>query len=115
MNFFPLYLFIVKSMASDLMRQIANFHTIFNVVNTALFIGFVPVFAKFVEKVVPGKEIIIDENGIPEDIKIATLTHKGFADAAIEAAKNYKFSPAYNQGKPVKIKVRLPMTFSIGP
>lgn len=57
--------------------------------------------------------IIIDENGDPEDIKIASLTHKGFADAAIDAAKQYKFKPAYYQGKPVKIKVKLPISFSM--
>ncbi|MBN1904693.1 MAG: TonB family protein [Deltaproteobacteria bacterium] len=58
-------------------------------------------------------QIIIDENGIPEDIKIVSLTHKGFADAAIEAAKQYKFSPAYYQGKPVKIRVKLPIVFDL--
>jgi len=58
-------------------------------------------------------QIIIDENGMPEDIKIASLTHKGFADAAIEAAKQYRYSPAYYQGKPVKIRVKQPITFSL--
>ena len=56
--------------------------------------------------------IIIDENGTPEDVKIFSLTHKGFADAAVAAAKQYKFSPAYYHGKPVKIRVRLPIVFS---
>lgn len=58
-------------------------------------------------------EIIIDENGLPENIKIASLTHKGFADAAIEAARGYQFSPSYYQGKPVKVKVRLPIIFTL--
>ena len=58
-------------------------------------------------------DIIIGENGIPEDIKVFSLTHKGFADAAIECAKNFIFSPAYYQGRPVKIKVKLPIAFSL--
>jgi TonB family protein len=58
-------------------------------------------------------QFIVDENGRPADIKIVSLTHKGFADAAIEAAKNYKFSPAYYQGKPVKVRAKLPITFGM--
>lgn len=56
----PTYKSIVLSTSSELMRQIANFHTIFNVVNTAIFIGFVPLFAQFVEKIIPGKEQIVE-------------------------------------------------------
>jgi phosphate:Na+ symporter len=52
---FPFYLKIVLASSSDLLRQIANFHTIFNVVNALLFIGFVKQFAKIVQKVIPGK------------------------------------------------------------
>ena len=52
---------------------------------------------------------------MPEDVKVASLTHKGFSDAAIAAAKQYKFSPAYYQGKPVKIKVKLPISFDVYP
>ncbi len=54
-------MFLVMNTSDNLMRQIANFHTIFNVVNAALFIGFVPLFAKFVKKVVPGKETIVEK------------------------------------------------------
>jgi len=56
----PLYMFLVINTSNDIMRQIANFHTIFNVANALLFIGFVPLFTKFVEKIVPGKEVIIE-------------------------------------------------------
>ena len=56
----PTYKAIVLSTSSGLMRQIANFHTLFNVVNTAIFIGFIPLFAKFVEKIIPGKEHIVE-------------------------------------------------------
>ncbi|MFH1641394.1 MAG: Na/Pi cotransporter family protein [Nanoarchaeota archaeon] len=56
---YPLYKLLVISSSHDLMRQIANFHTIFNVTNAMLFVGFVPLFAKFIEKIVPGKEKIV--------------------------------------------------------
>lgn len=42
------------------MRQIANFHTLFNVVNATLFIGFVALFAKLAKKIIPGREIVIE-------------------------------------------------------
>jgi phosphate:Na+ symporter len=38
-------------------RQIANAHTIFNVVNTALFIGFTGHIARFVERIVPDRPL----------------------------------------------------------
>ncbi len=56
----PIYRLLVLQSSADLMRQIANFHTIFNVVNTAIFIGFTAFFARFVEKIVPGKEITVE-------------------------------------------------------
>lgn len=36
--------------------QVSVFHTLFNLINTTLLIGFVPAFAKLVEKIVPQKE-----------------------------------------------------------
>ena len=57
----PFYLMVIKYTSGDIMRQIANAHTIFNVVNALLFIGFVPLFVRLVEKIVPGKEIKIEK------------------------------------------------------
>ena len=47
------YDFIVQKRATI---QVSVFHTLFNVINTVLMIGFVPWFAKLVEKIVPLKE-----------------------------------------------------------
>ena len=44
-------------MAAEVPRQIANAHTIFNVANTLLFIGFTGVFARLVERLVPEKAV----------------------------------------------------------
>jgi TonB family protein len=57
--------------------------------------------------------IIIDETGKPEQIGIESLTHRGFAEAAIAAGKQYEFRPAYYQGKPVKVIVKLPVVFEL--
>ncbi len=46
---------------TDITITLAMFHTIFNIVNTGIFIGFVPQLAKLVEKMVPDKGT--DEKG----------------------------------------------------
>jgi len=51
----PIYMKLTIISSDNLMRQIANFHTIFNIVNGLLFIGFVSFFAKLAIKIVPGK------------------------------------------------------------
>ncbi|MBW2975399.1 Na/Pi cotransporter family protein [Candidatus Woesearchaeota archaeon] len=57
---FPLYFLLTIRSSGNLMRQIANFHTIFNITNAALFIGFTPLFARMMKKIVPGKEVVIE-------------------------------------------------------
>ncbi|MBW2989745.1 Na/Pi cotransporter family protein [Candidatus Woesearchaeota archaeon] len=52
----PLFIFLTVRSSTDLMRQIANFHTIFNITNAIIFIGFTPLFAKAMKKLMPGEE-----------------------------------------------------------
>ncbi|MCD4829693.1 MAG: Na/Pi cotransporter family protein [Candidatus Cloacimonetes bacterium] len=47
------------ALVENLPLNLALFHTIFNIANTLLFIGFVPYFAKLVVKLVPGKDDVI--------------------------------------------------------
>jgi len=78
----PLYIFLTIRSSGNLMRQIANFHTIFNIANAALFIGFTPMFAKLMKKIVPGKEMIIERG--PKYLSKNLLNTPSIA---IEAAK----------------------------
>ena len=41
-------------------RQLANAHTLFNVANTLLFLPFVGVFVKFLERIIPGEDEIVE-------------------------------------------------------
>lgn len=59
--------------------------------------------------------LVVDEEGRPSDIKIKSMTHQGFGEAAIESVKKWKFAPAYYQGKPVKCSVSTRIIFSLGP
>ena len=56
--------------------------------------------------------LIIDEEGRPSDVKIRSLTHQGFGEAAIESVKKWEFAPAYYQGKPVKCRASTRLIFS---
>jgi phosphate:Na+ symporter len=59
-------------MAADVPRQIANAHTVFNLANTLLFIGFTGFFARLAEKLVPDRpvveKIIIEPLYLGEDV-----------------------------------------------
>ncbi|MEN8107432.1 MAG: Na/Pi cotransporter family protein [Pseudomonadota bacterium] len=44
-------------LAAEAPRQIANAHTVFNIANTIIFIGFTSQFARLVEKLVPDKPV----------------------------------------------------------
>ncbi|MCA9077195.1 MAG: Na/Pi cotransporter family protein [Planctomycetaceae bacterium] len=55
---FPWYIeLIVKLVPQDVTMQIATTHSVFNVANTLLFLPFVPVFARLLERIVPGKAL----------------------------------------------------------
>ena len=59
-------------MAAEVPRQIANAHTVFNVANTLLFIGFTTFFARLAEKLVPARPvketIIIEPRYLEEEV-----------------------------------------------
>lgn len=60
-------------------RQVANAHTIFNVANTVLFIGFTTQIARFVEWLVPDKPISKDAPLTPKYLDKELLTTPAFA------------------------------------
>ena len=56
----PIYKSIVLSLSPDIARQCANFHTVFNVTNTIIFLPFTSFFVMLATKIIPGKDIEID-------------------------------------------------------
>jgi phosphate:Na+ symporter len=44
------------SPGADVKRLIANAHTLFNIINTIILVGFIPVLIKFVNKLIPGED-----------------------------------------------------------
>jgi len=55
---------------------------------------------------------VIDENGKVIACEIVKATNDAFKQPALDAAKDWKFTPAKNGGKPVKVRVTLPVRFS---
>ena len=47
----------IDALKAETPRQIANAHTVFNVANTSMFIGFTPVMARIVEWLVPDRKL----------------------------------------------------------
>ncbi len=58
--FLPYYQSLIEATATDIMRQCANAHTIFNVMITMLFLPLAGVMARTIEKAVPGKETVVE-------------------------------------------------------
>ncbi len=56
---------------------------------------------------------VIDETGNVIDVQVKKSSHPSFDKPAKEAIMRWKFSPAKKDGKPVKVRVTIPVKFSI--
>ncbi len=52
---------VIERTSSDLVRQIANAHTIMKVIETIIFLPLIGFFAKAVEWIIPGEEVVIEK------------------------------------------------------
>jgi protein TonB len=55
----------------------------------------------------------VDENGTVEKAEVLKGIGYGCDKVALEAIKNTEFVPGYNNGKPVKVKVVIPIRFKL--
>jgi protein TonB len=55
----------------------------------------------------------VDEHGNPSHIRIAHGVGMGLDETAIEAIRQYKFRPATQDGKPVKVDLYIDVNFQI--
>ena len=81
-----------EKLAAEVPRQIANANTMFNVINTLLFIGFTSWFAKFAEKLIPDRApeegVIIEPEFLDEAALEAPAIALDNARREIERAGN---------------------------
>lgn len=59
-------------------------------------------------------DMILDEAGRVIDAKVWKSTHPELESPKVKAAKSWRFEPAKIDGKPVKVKLRIPFKFSRG-
>lgn len=57
--------------------------------------------------------LIVDEQGNPTHIRIARGVGMGLDEKAIDAVRQYKFKPATQNGKPVKVDIYVDVNFQI--
>ncbi len=63
LSILPFYIKIVSLTSTDIARQCANAHMIFNIIITAFFLPFTALFTKLITRIVPGKEEEVVELG----------------------------------------------------
>lgn len=56
---------------------------------------------------------VVDENGNVTNPTVTSGVHELLNKAAIEAVKDQKFKPGMQRGKPVKVRMSLPVTFRL--
>jgi protein TonB len=54
-------------------------------------------------------EFVVDTTGHTSDISVKSTTDRDFADAVVDAVKEWRFAPALRNGTPVATKVVLPV------
>ncbi len=67
--FIPQLAFSVDYIGGSIPRQIANAHTLFNVLATLVFLPFTSLFTAFIEKIVPAKRTKEEEESIPKYLR----------------------------------------------
>ena len=55
---------------------------------------------------------VVQEDGSVDDVRPARGTNDAYANATVEAVKKWKFKPGMVDGKPVKVRFSVPITFS---
>ena len=56
-------------------------------------------------------EFSVTAEGATSDIRLITATAYSFAEEAMYAVQNWRFTPARKHGQPVVVRMRLPFTF----
>ena len=57
--------------------------------------------------------LIVDANGMPQDVHVLRGVGMGLDEEAVEAVKQYTFRPAMENGKPVAVQLNVQVNFQI--
>ncbi len=57
--------------------------------------------------------LIVDEQGLPQDVKVTRSLGSGLDEKAVQAVSRYRFKPAMREGMPVKVELNVAIDFRI--
>jgi protein TonB len=57
--------------------------------------------------------LIVDTEGIPQNVHVLRGVGVGLDEAAIEAVRKYRFKPALENGRPVPVEMNVEVDFHI--
>jgi protein TonB len=57
--------------------------------------------------------LIVDEHGLPQDVQVVRGTGTGLDMKAVEAIRQYRFKPALEDGRPVRVRLNIEVNFKI--
>lgn len=60
-------------------------------------------------------EFIVDPSGATREVRVTNSSRSEFEPEAIAAVARWRFKPAMANGRPIDFKVKVPITFSLGP
>ena len=58
-------------------------------------------------------QFTVDAQGVPQDLKIVSSTHKQFEEPALNAVKKWRFKPARKNGQAVACRMQVPIMFQM--
>lgn len=58
-------------------------------------------------------DLVVDSDGLPRDIKVSRPLSPKFDEAALDAVKMWKFSPATKDGKPIATQIKVEVNFRL--
>ena len=60
-------------------------------------------------------QVLVDENGVPQDIQVVRPLGLGLDQKAIEAVQQWRFKPGLKDGKPVAVSANIEVNFRLAP
>jgi periplasmic protein TonB len=57
--------------------------------------------------------LVVDPDGLPRDIRVSRTLSSEFDKAAINAVKNWKFTPATRDSKPIAVEIDVEVAFRL--
>jgi periplasmic protein TonB len=58
-------------------------------------------------------ELVVDEHGVPRDIKVRRSAGYGLDEEVVKAVRKWRFEPATKDGQPVAVRINVEVNMKI--